>query len=699
MSVQSLPGTSQEDVLKFKIAPHIVEDLGLNLYTSLPRVLVEFVANAYDADSPSVSISLDKNAIYKARRVVKREYELEQEKAKGIDEDVEALATRTLPSDLNILIEDTGHGMSRDDLNLKFLVAGRRRRLEEPDADARSPDGRPLMGRKGIGKLAGFGVAQLVEVVTRKKGQKEAVKITLDYRELVKNRATDEIVVPEERLADGGGLGDGGTRIVLSRLFYDPLKSRPQTIERGIAEHFIFVDPEEFAIVINGDQIEPASRNYAYGWPSPDLRTDELVDKSLPREGGGEIVFRYRLRFTGEKEALPASERGIRVYAKKRLAAAPSLLAADTNMHGFRMTDYLDGIVEADFIDDEKADYIATDRQALRWESPLLSGMHEFLSDEIKEACKRYQKKRDAEAESVVEKDDFTMAVIDRYDFSKKDRRLAVRIAGLLKSATKRGVSDPIYLEKLPLLVSSISHGNVLAAISSLASKEKPELSEVGVELAKLTKDELDQFITSVKARIKGISALRKIVRDVDFNKKREEKLIQQLFEKSPWMIDPTYTQFLTADEHMDILFKRLAKELEIGKYAPPGSEESDKRPDLVFLMGSSGLNRLVVVELKAANVALEEKHRTQLLYYMETAHEWLDNHDYGRMRIEGHLIGSMAPATSKAHGVVVLKKTIRDESPNSDWKVRDLITVLEHTEAAHDELLKIHRAAQASNV
>lgn len=39
--------------LMFKVAPHIVEDLGLNLYTTLPRVLVEFIANAYDADSAS----------------------------------------------------------------------------------------------------------------------------------------------------------------------------------------------------------------------------------------------------------------------------------------------------------------------------------------------------------------------------------------------------------------------------------------------------------------------------------------------------------------------------------------------------------------------------------------------------------------------------------------------------------------------
>ena len=41
-----------QEPLKFIVAPHIVQDLGLNLYTSLPRVLVEFIANAYDADSP-----------------------------------------------------------------------------------------------------------------------------------------------------------------------------------------------------------------------------------------------------------------------------------------------------------------------------------------------------------------------------------------------------------------------------------------------------------------------------------------------------------------------------------------------------------------------------------------------------------------------------------------------------------------------
>ncbi len=126
--------------LTFKVAPHIVEDLGLNLYTDLSRVLVEFVANAHDADSSCVKIILNKSAIDKARKVLKREYAVEKERIDGTNERIESLETRPLSDDHQIIIEDCGHGMSRDDLNQKFLVAGRRRRKEEPKAGGRSPN-------------------------------------------------------------------------------------------------------------------------------------------------------------------------------------------------------------------------------------------------------------------------------------------------------------------------------------------------------------------------------------------------------------------------------------------------------------------------------------------------------------------------------------------------------------------------------
>ena len=175
--------------LKFIVAPHIVQDLGLNLYTTLPRVLVEFVANAYDADSKYARITLDKEEIEKQRKVVKQQWELENAEKQGTGENVIPLAERMLPGDIDIVVEDSGHGMSRDDFKDKFLVAGRRRRQEEQTG--RTNGGRILMGRKGLGKLAGFGVAQVITIISRVEEESHATKVTLDYAELDYEKAAE----------------------------------------------------------------------------------------------------------------------------------------------------------------------------------------------------------------------------------------------------------------------------------------------------------------------------------------------------------------------------------------------------------------------------------------------------------------------------------------------------------------------------
>jgi hypothetical protein len=681
---------SQGTCLKFKVAPHIVEDLGLNLYTTLPRVLVEFVANAYDADSPHVNVTLDHEAIRKAREVIKRQYELEKAQQQVQSGPVEPLETRTLPDEYRIVVEDAGFGMSREDLNTKFLFAGRRRRNEEPDTNGRTPKGRPIMGRKGLGKLAGFGVAKRVEIFTRKAGEPHATKAALDYDALVKNQNVHEIEIPDETIADGAGLKPSGTKIVLSRLLYDPLKSRKRTIQEEIADFFALIDPAEFLIQLNNQPIEPTIRNLVYAWPEPDtVPIPEFVQKALPREGGGEIRFSYRIRFTGKNEALEAEQRGVRVYAHKRLAATPSLLGADTNMHGFRMTDYMDGVVHADFIDEEQADYIATDRGSLRWESPLLSGMFDFLSGEIKEACKQYQKKRDEESPAIVRQDPFTVEEIAKHEFSDKDRRMALRVAAILEKSCKRGVDDPTYKHTLPPIFQGIGHGNVLSAIAVLAEQDRPNLDRVVGELVRLTKDELDQFLSAVRGRLKGIEALRKIVEHTDFKAARNEKKIQKLFEQCPWMVDPTYTQFLTADVSLGTVFKRLAQELGIGEY---GHVDDSKEPDLVFLIGNTSLHRLVIVELKASNIDLDAKHLGQLEYYMQRAEEWLAEQNMAGFQVQGHLIGSKASPKAKAEGAVILRRRIKEAGPETPWRVRDYLDVFRDTQAAHEDLLKIHR-------
>ena len=551
------------------------------------------------------------------------------------------------------------------------------------------------MGRKGLGKLAGFGVAKRVEVITLARGAPHATKITLSFDELTEDRNTHAVAVPEE-LIDASDFGlEQGTRIILSELLYDPLKSRAQTITNEISDHFQFINPGEFAIHLNGDPVLPPKRTFAFAWPDPDQDHEAFIPQTLKREGGGTVAFTYRIRFTGVKESLPAARRGVRVYAHNRLAAMPSLLDADTNMHGFRMTDYMDGVVHADFIDEEETDYIATDRQSLRWDSPLLSPLYEFLSDEIKEACKRCQANRDTEARGEVEKDKFTVDEIAKYDFSRSERTMARRIATVLARSSKQGVEDPDYKTRLPPLLDSIGRGTLMAELGKLAASDAPDLKRVASQIMELARDEFDQFVQSVKGRLKGVHALQKIVQSADFKKPDNEKIIQRLLERSPWLIDPTYSQFLTADQAIDTLFDKLAQQLGVGKHAKTGLDE---RPDLVFLLGSTSLGRLVIVELKSSNKPLESVNLDQLESYLEEASVWLADRGHPQIVIQGQLLGTFGDPKSRARGIVSLRRRIKKAGLSADWKVRDYAQVLTDTENAHKEILTIQGRLDAAS-
>lgn len=686
---------SDLDPLKFKVAPHIVEDLGLNLYTSLPRVLAEFVANAYDADSPTAEVAIDFDAIVEARTTMRKAQAAKQKTALSEGYEVEALATQTLPPSITISIVDAGCGMSRADIARKFLVAGRRRRLE--DADLRTDKQRLIMGRKGLGKLAGFGVAKRVEVISRKAGEDHATKIVLVYDDLVKKRTTDEIDVHDERLEDGGGFATSGTRIVLSELLYDPTKSKKDTIQGELAEHFEMIRKEDFEIRVNGTVIEPMVREFAYAWPQPETALTKLIDADFASEEGTKIPFKYRMRFTKPEQSLVGQRRGVRVYARGRLASAPSLFEADTNMHGFRMTDYLDGVVEADFLDNHPTDFIATDRESLRWESPLLAPLKEFLEGEIREACKQYQKTRDGVMPGIVKNDEFTTAAINKLGLAGRDRTLALRIGTSLAAACKQGVGDPIYKTKYPEIIRGIGQGNVLAAIASLAAEEHPELARVAAKIVQLSHEELGGFVSIARGRVNAIVALKKIVLDAKFADKKEEKRVQELLEKAPWLIDSTYGPTVSANEGIGTLFERLAKELAISTHAEPGAEGTSDRPDLVFLLGNSGIGRLVIVELKAANVPLDSEHLDQLLDYMERADVWLRaNAAKQSFQVHGHLIG-MLNLDSNARKQAALRKRMKDRGPSTTWTVRSFIDVLNDTEQAHAEMLSVHAASEAA--
>lgn len=131
---------SQPRELVMSIDLNALEHLGINLYSNIPAVLSEIVANAWDADAQNVTVTVDK-------------------------------AKET------ITIEDGGTGMDRNGVIDRFLRVGFKRR-EALGED--TPGGRKPMGRKGIGKLSIFSIAQIAEVYTIQGRERTAFKMDRD---------------------------------------------------------------------------------------------------------------------------------------------------------------------------------------------------------------------------------------------------------------------------------------------------------------------------------------------------------------------------------------------------------------------------------------------------------------------------------------------------------------------------------------
>ena len=138
--------------LEMKVNLNVLEHLGMNLYSNVPAVLSEIVANSWDADATKVTISIDTK-------------------------------TKTIE------IQDNGTGMPRDDVIDRFLMIGFQRRNKQHTSEF----DRDPMGRKGIGKLSSFSIANKITVYT--KSGKNSTAFCMDARKIKKESKSDSVDV------------------------------------------------------------------------------------------------------------------------------------------------------------------------------------------------------------------------------------------------------------------------------------------------------------------------------------------------------------------------------------------------------------------------------------------------------------------------------------------------------------------------
>lgn len=135
--------------------------IGEDLIQDQYAAIVELVKNCYDADSPDATI------VFK----------------KILNEDC-----------LEIRVEDHGHGMSTEDVINKWLVPSTNYKLEA----RKSPRGRIMQGRKGIGRYASSILADDLTLITIDKNGIETTAY-IQWHEISKYKYLDQIEVPIKR--------------------------------------------------------------------------------------------------------------------------------------------------------------------------------------------------------------------------------------------------------------------------------------------------------------------------------------------------------------------------------------------------------------------------------------------------------------------------------------------------------------------
>lgn len=317
-----------EDALELSFDPATIEHLGSNMYSRLPNAVAELIANAYDADATVIEVRIEDSG----------------------------------PSQ-TITVADNGHGMSRSDLQDKYLRIGRNRRVEKNGSSSESGR-RRVSGKKGLGKLALFGIGGVVEVRTKRHESSRAIRITLDWDDL---RQGTSIYSPKEETL-GGGDWAHGTTVAIRRLERKSEINAPE-LALSLSRLFNYADRSLSVTVIGRDgseysvdaQSRLASIDTEFTWDLPNCAalSDEAV-RDLETYGvSGRIV--------AARKPLPTQVRGITVYSNGRMANEPEFFGASDSSYAYA---YLTGYVQVDRLDEIKPDVIATDRRAVNWDLP-----------------------------------------------------------------------------------------------------------------------------------------------------------------------------------------------------------------------------------------------------------------------------------------------------------------------------------------
>jgi hypothetical protein len=547
---------------------NVLNHLGIGLYSSAPAVLTELVANAWDAEATEVKIDLDLH--------------LKQ-----------------------IVIDDNGLGMSRDAVQAKFLTVGYARR-EKEGTDTSPNLKRKVMGRKGIGKLSMFSLAERIDVFTND-GQNAPVAAAINVSNLQAKikagkpyvlEAADMAVAPEPKK---------GTVLVLRGLTRDVGKTPTYLTER-IARRFTVIGPgDDFNVSVNGSPITAADRRFyrdvQFLWyfdsasearvKAPAVHIAQIdgtlcvrrLDASLDPTDPRLTVTGYIATVDKPKKlrALDSNLNQISIFARGRLFQE-DMLAEIGNSKVFN--NYVVGEVHADFLDDDSIDRATASREAIKHDDPRYVALRSFVARSLREIEGAWDEWRRALGYEKSEEPNEIITEWLQGISNPLERKLAEKLVTNI-SNTRLGNDDAESARQKSTLYRAAVVGfeklrarEQLHRLDGIDDVLSPEFADIFSTLSDL---EETYYHDITRSRIEVIEQFQKISDDEALEKVAHRYLFNNL-----WLLDPTWGR-VTGSEESEKLLTKYLKEID------PGTDEG-ARLDITF---RTGAGKCVIVELK----------------------------------------------------------------------------------------------------
>jgi len=568
--------TESPEKLEMRFDPKTIEHLGVQMYYTLPPVIAEVIANAYDANAESVKIHLN-------------------------DKDYK-----------EIIIEDDGHGMSFNELNSKFLLIGRNRR-EEGELSPK-PKERLVIGRKGLGKLSFFGVAKEITIETVKDNFKNSFSMNIEDIKKAKNGVYNPNIVERNVKVEKAH----GTRIILRDL---KRKSQFNTKDMAVSltRSFSIFDEKDFDVrIIYGENTTITLQNdlkyeginplVELNAPFSDIENDYTNAGNI----NGKIVV-------AEDSTIPTTMRGIALFSRGKLVNDYSFYDVKATSHGYS---YITGGLDISFIEEWDKDVISTNRRSLNWEDEDTENLKEYLNEIIRHVynkqreLRKTNKKKKIKEKSGIDIDAWTESL------PKHEKKLAVRLVENILNS--EGLDD----DKTADLVEYVKDSFQFESFKEIAS-DLEEIRELnGDELLALLREwKIIEAREFYKLSLVRIETIKKFELYINENVK-EVPVMHDFLKSFGWLLDPRIIEFEDEKRFSQILRDKFPeKDIEL---------ESDKRIDFLC---TTLANTLFIIELKRPKHVLKEKDILQANEYADFVEKNIGTDQYAPKKIITYIV------------------------------------------------------------